>query len=170
VPDTITDRDVAGLGAATTRRASCRVADDAWSLGQHHRIRHEVFVEEQRLFHPSDLDAHDDDPATIKVLGVRGAEAVGAVRLYPLDAAGRRWQGDRLAVLALHRRYAAGAPLVRFAVTTAGELGGEVMLAHIQLPNVPFFERLGWRCDGPVELYVGIQHQPMAIALQAPSG
>ena len=163
MPDTITG------SRAATGRAVCRVADDAWSVEQHHRIRHKVFVEEQRLFRPSDLDAHDDDPATIKVLGLRRAEPVGAVRLYPLDAGGRRWQGDRLAVLPLHRRYAAGAPLVRFAVRTAGELGGEVMIAHIQLPNVSFFERLGWRSDGPVELYVGVEHQPMAIPLQAPS-
>jgi putative N-acetyltransferase (TIGR04045 family) len=164
VPDTATDPEVSD--DAMTRRALCRVADDMWSADQHHRIRHEVFVQEQRLFHPSDLDEHDDDPATIKVLGLRGPDPVGAVRLYPLDAEGHLWQGDRLAVLAMHRRYAAGAPLVRFAVRTAGERGGALMVAHIQLANVPFFERLGWRCDGPVELYVGVEHQPMAIPLQ----
>jgi putative N-acetyltransferase (TIGR04045 family) len=170
VPDTITGRDITGLDVAARRRATCRVADDAWSVDQHHRIRHEVFVDEQRLFYPSDLDGHDADPATIKVLGSWGTEPVGAVRLYPLDVAGELWQGDRLAVLPPHRRYAAGAPLVRFAVRTAGERGGALMVAHIQLANVPFFERLGWRSDGPIERYVGVQHQPMAIELQAPSG
>jgi putative N-acetyltransferase (TIGR04045 family) len=162
VPDTV-------VGPTTGRRTSvCRVADDGWSVDQHHHIRHRVFVEEQRLFHPDDLDAHDDDPATIKALAQRDGEPVGAVRLYPLDPGGARWQGDRLAVLPAHRRYAAGAPLVRFAVRTAGELGGELMVAHIQLVNVAFFERLGWRCDGAVEIYVGVEHQPMAIPLQPP--
>jgi putative N-acetyltransferase (TIGR04045 family) len=169
VPDTLAGPDAKGLDVATRPRASCRVADDAWSVEQHHRIRHQVFVDEQRLFDPTDRDEHDDDVATIKVLGLRGPEPVGAVRLYPLDARGDVWQGDRLAVLPLHRRYAAGAPLVRFAVRTAGERGGALMVAHIQVPNVPFFERLGWRCDGPVELYVGVPHQPMAITLQAPA-
>jgi putative N-acetyltransferase (TIGR04045 family) len=168
VPDTVTSAEITGRTPAG--RVLCRVADDAWSVDQHHRIRHDVFVEEQRLFHPTDVDEHDDDPATIKVLGVRGVEPVGAVRLYPLDAEGRVWQGDRLAVLPTHRRYAAGAPLVRFAVRTAGGRGGELMVAHIQLANVPFFERLGWRRDGPVEFYVGVQHQPMAIPLQPSSG
>lgn len=162
MPDTVT-------GLTTARRAAaCRIADDAWSVDHHHRIRHQVFVEEQRLFHPYDLDDHDDDPATIKVLALREGEPAGAVRLYPLDPGGLRWQGDRLAVLPSHRRYAAGAPLVRFAVRTAGGLGGGLMVAHIQLANVAFFERLGWRCDGPVEVYVGVEHQPMAIDLQGP--
>jgi putative N-acetyltransferase (TIGR04045 family) len=149
------------------RRGSiiCRVADDPWGVEQHHRIRHQVFVDEQRLFSPHDLDGHDDDSATIKVLGLHGGQPVGAVRLFPLDTARVRWQGDRLAVLRPYRRHSAGAPLVRFAVWTAGVLGGEVMTAHIQPANVSFFERLGWRCDGAAEIYVGVEHQPMAIDL-----
>jgi hypothetical protein len=38
-------------------------------------------------------------------------------------------------------------------------------VAHIQLANVAFFEQLGWQCCGPVELYVGVAHQPMVIGL-----
>ena len=39
------------------------------------------------------------------------------------------------------------------------------MMAHIQLANVPFFERLGWAVVGELETYVGLPHQPMAIEL-----
>lgn len=39
------------------------------------------------------------------------------------------------------------------------------MVARVQLPNVRFFERLGWHADGPAEPYVGVIHQPMAIPL-----
>ena len=39
------------------------------------------------------------------------------------------------------------------------------MTAHIQVPNVAFFTRLGWRRDGEVEIYAGRPHQPMAIEL-----
>ena len=80
---------------------------------------------------------------------------------------GRRWQGDRLAVLPEFRSYGLGAPLVRYAVRTAGERGGLVMAAHIQIPNVVFFRRLGWHLDGEVETYAGLPHQPMAIDLRA---
>jgi hypothetical protein len=43
------------------------------------------------------------------------------------------------------------------------------MVAHIQLPNVRFFESLGWRRDGDVETYAGLPHQPMAIDLTGQS-
>ena len=58
-----------------------------------------------------------------------------------------------------------GALLVRFAVATAGERGGHTMVARIQLPNVRFFEQLGWHADGPPGPYHGVMHQPMAIPL-----
>jgi putative N-acetyltransferase (TIGR04045 family) len=150
-----------------TGRVRCDVAGDAWMVSEHHRVRHEVFVREQHLFEPSDRDERDDDAATIKVVATFDGVIGGAVRLYALDAA-EHWQGDRLAVLAAHRRHGLGAPLVRFAVATAGAHGGRVMTAHIQVPNVRFFEHLGWRVDGAEEVYVGVPHVPMAVDLRAP--
>jgi putative N-acetyltransferase (TIGR04045 family) len=140
----------------------CRVVDDPWAAAEHHRIREEVFVHEQRLFRGSDRDARDDDPVTIKVLGVRDGLAGGAVRLYPLDRHGL-WQGDRLAVLAGARGHGLGGPLVRFAVATAADRGGHRMVAHIQPRNVGFFRRLGWHVSGDEEIYVGVPHVPMSI-------
>lgn len=132
----------------------------------HHRIRRDVFVGEQRLFVDTDLDEFDDIASTLKVLAYRDLEPAGTVRLFPLDAAGYQWQGDRLAVLPAFRRFSIGAPLVRFAVQTAGQFGGSVMTAHIQPGNVVFFQHLGWACDGAVETYVGVPHQPMRIDLR----
>jgi putative N-acetyltransferase (TIGR04045 family) len=143
---------------------ACRVADDPWTLAEHHRIREEVFVREQCLFQGSDRDDRDDDTATIKVLGFRDDVAGGAVRLYPLDDAGR-WQGDRLAVLPGTRGHGLGAPLVWFAVAAAAREGGSLMTAHIQPRNVAFFARLGWRVSGEQDIYVGVPHVPMAIDL-----
>jgi len=144
----------------------CRAATSIPDLHEHHRVRHAVFVTEQGIFAPTDLDRHDGDPRTHRVLGLVDGVAAGAVRLYPLDGETGLWQGDRLAVLPEFRVHGLGGPLVRFAVRTAGELGGDVMLAHIQLPNVRFFERLGWCRDGDVEVYCGLAHQPMRIALR----
>lgn len=100
------------------------------------------------------------------MLSLWGPVAGGAVRLYPLDDEGL-WKGDRLAVLDPFRRRRLGAPLVRFAVKTAGERGGHRMLAHVQVPNVPFFVRLGWEPVGEPEEYVGHLHQLMAIDLRS---
>jgi putative N-acetyltransferase (TIGR04045 family) len=149
---------------AAVAETRCGIALAPRDVAAHHAIRLQIFVVEQALFALDDSDEHDLDPATIKVLAWHGAVPGGAVRLHPLARDGS-WQGDRLAVLRPYRQHGLGAPLVRYAVSTAARLGGDVMIAHVQLPNVAWFERLGWRCDGPTEIYVGRPHQPMAIEL-----
>ncbi|WP_300019384.1 MSMEG_0567/Sll0786 family nitrogen starvation N-acetyltransferase [Pseudonocardia sp.] len=141
---------------------SCRLAGAGADLAAHHRVRHAVFVAEQRIFAGSDRDAHDDDPGTLHVLGLVDGEPAGTVRLYPLG--GGWWQGDRLAVLTGHRTAGLGGPLVRFAVATAGAAGGERMVAHVQPANERFFVRLGWIRIADVE-YVGHPHVRMEIPL-----
>ncbi len=142
---------------------ACQLADDAVDdLAAHHRVRHDVFVVEQRIFAGSDRDARDDDPATRHVLGLVDGEPAGTVRLYPLQDGW--WQGDRLAVLPAFRISGLGGPLVRFAVATAGTLGGTRMLARVQAANETFFLRLGWTSLGG-ESYVGHPHVRMEIPL-----
>lgn len=142
----------------------CRATRSAAELDVHLRIRERVFVEEQDMFAGSDRDEHDPDPATIHVLGFLDGEPVGTVRLFPVDTDGT-WQGDRLAVLPGRRARHVAAPLVRYAVRTAGDHGGRLMRAHIQLANVPFFRRLGWTALGGPADYLGRPHQDMVIEL-----
>jgi putative N-acetyltransferase (TIGR04045 family) len=143
---------------------TCRLADGPEERELHLRIRHEVFVREQRLFSPGDRDERDAVATTRHAVGLLGPVVAGAVRFYPLDEAGL-WKGDRLAVLAAFRHHKLGPPLVRFAVRSAADAGGEQMLAYIQPQNVRMFVRLGWRPVGePVE-YVGQPHQRVVIDL-----
>ena len=146
-----------------TREITCRAVAGPDELASHHRIRHAVFVGEQGVFQESDVDAVDARPDVLHVLAFAGDAAVGTVRLYPVDGDGL-WQGDRLAVLSGRRSAGAGGPLVRFAVATAGALGGRRMLAHVQVPNRRFFERLGWTVVG-TETYAGLPHVAMTIDL-----
>lgn len=152
--------DASGAGIA-----SCRLAAGELDLELHYRLRRQVFVDEQGLFDADDRDARDAEPRTLHALGFVGDEAAGAVRLYPLASANREWKGDRLAVLPEHRANHLGVELVRFAVATAGALGGRRMIAHVQLPNVRLFERLGWRADGLPVAFHGAPHQLMSIPL-----
>jgi putative N-acetyltransferase (TIGR04045 family) len=156
-------------------RLACRAVAAPEELAAHFRIRHQVFVVEQGLFRSADgtgagwdRDVHDDDPATVHVVGLLDGVACGTVRLYPVPGVPRRWKGDRLAVLAGHRHLGLGAPLVRFAVATAGLRGGQEMEAYIQPANVTFFEWLGWRPTGGLVTYAGIPHQRMLIRLGSP--
>jgi putative N-acetyltransferase (TIGR04045 family) len=154
--------------SSTTELAvlGCRTAEGADELAWHFDLRRRVFVFEQGIFELDDRDAHDDDERTLHVLGFVDGRVGGAVRLYPLDASGELWKGDRLAVLPEHRACHLGARLVRFAVATAGELGGRRMIAQIQLPNVRFFEHLGWSRSGDPSPFHGVEHQLMDIALE----
>ena len=93
-----------------------------------------MFVEAQRIFEHDDRDGRDEPPATQHAVALAGDDVVGAVRFYPLDGDGL-WKGDRLAVLPAERALQLGAMLVRFAVRTAGELGGRRMVAQIQVPE-----------------------------------
>jgi putative N-acetyltransferase (TIGR04045 family) len=175
------------LTAATQLLTCDAVATEAERCA-HFRIRHQVFVIEQGLFGGSyggvggaggdDTDAHDDDPATIHVIGRADETICGTVRLYPLgpDAGpdtgphtgphtGGRWKGDRLAVLDSYRHLGLGAPLVRFAVSSAARLGGREMEAFIQPANIAFFRWLGWERTGDLVDYAGLPHQRMLIDL-----
>lgn len=158
VSDAPTTGVLAGAG-----RETCRLAADPLDLAAHHAVRRAVFVDEQRLFAGSDRDERDDDPSTLHVVGVVDGCPVGSVRLHPLEAG--TWKGDRLAVLPGHRAGRLGAALVRFAVTTAAERGGDRMVALVQRPNEVFFHRLGWARLGEPVLYVGLPHVRMDIGL-----
>jgi predicted GNAT family N-acyltransferase len=168
---------------------TCRAAATVEERAAHFRIRHQVFVVEQGLFRGAngseasrpgagargsgagqDWDAHDDDPATVHVVGLADGVICGTVRLYPIAGAPGQWKGDRLAVLDGHRHQGLGAPLVRFAVATAGQRGGREMEAYIQPANVRFFQWLGWRPVGGLVTYAGIPHQRMLIGLTTQAG
>jgi putative N-acetyltransferase (TIGR04045 family) len=148
---------------------ACRLAGSPQELAAHFALRRRVFVDEQRVFTQDDRDARDDEPGTLHAVGLLGATICGAVRLYPLDRDGL-WRGDRLAVLREQRASHLGAALVRFAVRTAGERGGRRMIAHVQLPNVGFFETLGWWAEGRPEPFHGLDHQLMATSLTRDPG
>jgi putative N-acetyltransferase (TIGR04045 family) len=152
--------------ATASRCLACHAVSTAGELAVHFRIRHQVFVVEQGLFRSTgDRDVHDDDPATVHVVGFFDRTACGTVRLYPVPGVPGQWKGDRLAVLDGYRQHGLGAPLVRFAVATAGARGGREMEAYIQPANVRFFEWLGWRPTDGLVTYAGIAHQRMLIDL-----
>ena len=150
--------------APTASGSRCRPASGELEQAAHYDVRRRVFVEAQGLFEGSDRDDRDELEDTVHVVGLVDGAIVGAVRLYPLDRRGL-WKGDRLAVLPEVRTRQLGAQLVRFAVATAGALGGQRMVAQVQVQNVRFFEHLGWSTDGPPAPYHRVMHQPMAIPL-----
>lgn len=160
-------------------RLECRRATTPDDLDTHFAIRGAIFVDEQALFTHNDRDTVDNRATVEHVVGYVNGKAAGTVRLYPLSANDTSlvrpqehptdaavWKGDRLAVYPDERNSGIAGSLIRHAVTRAGELGGDRMIALIQVQNVPIFRHLGWIEDGPPALYMGQAHQQMSIGLQ----
>ena len=126
-------------------------------------IRKEVFVLEQKIFSNSDVD--ENDPKSIHLVAEWNSQVVGTVRLFPVNQNGH-WIGGRLAIRKEYRNTGAGELLVREAMQCVKNRGCTKFTAHIQLENVPFFSRVGWKIVGPVKDYFGKPHQLMEADLE----
>lgn len=131
-------------------------------------LRARVFVEEQRIFADHDRDAIDLIATHLVALSTYAHEAdqvVGTVRIHE-EAAGL-WWGSRLAVDRGFRNVGGlGAELIRLAVSTANARGCDRFLAHVQMQNVPLFERLRWRSLEEISFH-GAPHMRMQADLAA---
>lgn len=143
-------------------RINCHVARTPAELDQALATRREVFVKEQGLFSGSDVD--ENDSRSIHLVCEQDGQIVGTVRVYPLNGNGH-WIGGRLAVSKANRSYRAGALLVREAMKRVKKHGCQKFTAEIQLPNVPFFVRLGWHPVGDPTPHLGMLHQTMEADL-----
>ena len=164
---------------AATQLLTCDAVATEAERRAHFRIRHQVFVIEQGMFGGSYGGAGGaaaTTPTCTTTTRPRftssagrtrpSAARSGSTRSDPTpDPTRSRWKGDRLAVLASHRHLGLGAPLVRFAVSSAARLGGREMEAFIQPANIAFFRWLGWRRTGDLVDYAGLPHQRMLIDL-----
>ncbi|MGV4797087.1 MSMEG_0567/Sll0786 family nitrogen starvation N-acetyltransferase [Rhizobium sp. F40D2] len=143
-----------------------RAATEKWELEGAARLRHQVFVEEQRIFADSDRDAIDRAAiplVAIATLAAEPADVVGAVRIHQPSPG--VWWGSRLAVAPAYRKVGRlGAELIRLAVSTANGCGCNEFNAHVQLQNVPLFRRLRWDPVAEIDLH-GVPHMHMLASL-----
>ncbi|WP_305788953.1 MSMEG_0567/sll0787 family protein [Symbioplanes lichenis] len=115
----------------------------------YHRLRRQVFVDEQRLFARDDLDDRDADPRTV-VLVARAADGttLGGVRVGPVDSGPDLgwWVGGRLVVdPAVRGAHGIGPALVRAACAYAEGAGALRFEATVQRRWETMFRRLGWQ-------------------------
>jgi predicted GNAT family N-acyltransferase len=126
------------------------------------RVRRAVFIEEQHV--PEHEEWDDVDPVAIHVLcSVQSApgkrDVVGTGRLEPTGKIGR------VAVLPQYRGSGAGVAMMRRLVEIAAERGFDEVYLNAQTYALGFYERLGFRAEGPVFDEVGIPHQRMRRAV-----
>lgn len=142
------------------KNVTCRIVETEQELLEAYRIRHETFVQEQRLFRNSDRDSFDG--RAVHIVALLDGEVVGTVRVYEKSTG--TWYGGRLAVRKGFRGRVGGL-LVKKAVETVKERKAGRFLAYVQLPNVPFFKRNRWKSVGGVRVYRGTPHQLMEAEL-----
>jgi predicted GNAT family N-acyltransferase len=117
-------------------------------------VRRRVFVQEQGIPESEEMDQMD--PRCRHALAYTAdGQLAGTGRLAPSGKIGR------IAVLPRYRRGGIGAAIVTYLVNQATELGLPQVYLHAQADSVSFYERLGFRAEGPVFDEVGIPHRRM---------
>jgi predicted GNAT family N-acyltransferase len=142
----------------TTPGVDVRTADWARDRVQIQRVRRSVFVEEQRIAEEDEWD--ELDPVVTHVLAFAPGDsakrdAVGTGRLEPTGKIGR------VAVLPQYRGTGTGAALMQRLMDLASERGFTEVYLNAQVTAAGFYERLGFRADGPEFDEVGIPHRRM---------
>jgi putative N-acetyltransferase (TIGR04045 family) len=145
-----------------------RQATLAWEIGGAASLRHRIFVTEQGIFQThdrDDIDRHALPLVAVSTLASEADEVVGTVRIH--ESAPGVWWGSRLAVAQGYRRVGRlGAELIRLAVGTAHARGATAFFAHVQMQNVPLFEKLNWTALEEQSLH-GHPHMKMQADLAA---
>jgi predicted GNAT family N-acyltransferase len=116
-------------------------------------IRHEVFVEEQRV--PVELELDEFDAVSIHALALDGETALGTGRLLPDGHIGR------MAVRHAARGAGIGSLLLLALMQQARQRGDTAVLLHAQLSARGFYERHGYVPEGAVFMDAGIEHIAM---------
>lgn len=126
------------------------------------RVRRTVFIEEQQIAERDEWDELDPvvtHALVFEPLASPKRDAVGTGRLEPTGKIGR------VAVLPPFRGTGAGIAVMRCLMDLAAERGFTEVYLNAQLSAAGFYERLGFRADGPEFDEVGIPHQRMRRAV-----
>jgi predicted GNAT family N-acyltransferase len=118
-------------------------------------LRLAVFVEEQKV--PLEEERDEHDPTALHFLALAAGQPAGTARVL-LKEEGRLAKVTRVAVLPGARGAGLGVALMRHieaAVPAAS------FTLDAQLHALPFYERLGYKAEGPVFMEAGIPHRRM---------
>jgi predicted GNAT family N-acyltransferase len=121
-------------------------------------VRRSVFIEEQQIAERDEWDELDPViPHVLVFIQLASAkrDVVGTGRLEPTGKIGR------VAVLPPYRGTGAGVAVMRRLLDLAAERGFAEVYLNAQASAIGFYERLGFRADGPEFDEVGIPHQRM---------
>lgn len=122
-------------------------------------IRLAVFVEEQGI--PSELELDEEDPLAWHAVAEHDGLSLGTARL----------QGDgkigRMAVLKTYRRQGVAKAMMNVLLDHGQRQGIKQFYLHAQVEAVDFYERFGFKANGPVFNEAGIAHRRMELHIKS---
>jgi len=124
-------------------------------------VRQEVFIREQGV--PEDMELDEYDPGAVHVLAYLNAQCIATARLVRLDA--KSAQIGRMAVLVELRGQGIGTAMLKKLLELAMSEGISSLILHSQVSAVSFYEKLGFKADGPSYQEAGISHRNMILLL-----
>ena len=124
-------------------------------------VRREVFILEQGV--PEELEIDEHDPTALHVLTYSDINCIGTARLViNSDQSG---QIGRMAILRPFRNQGIGRQMMKALIETAKAKGISCLTLHAQVSAMPFYEKLGFKADGPSYMEAGIPHRNMMMVL-----
>ena len=124
-------------------------------------VRQEVFVKEQGV--PVELEIDEFDLSATHVLALKEGEFIGTGRLVVLGDG--QAQIGRMAVLAQFRNQGVGTQILGKLIDLAKMQGIKQLMLHAQVDAIPFYEKLGFKVEGPSYDEAGIPHRNMILLL-----
>ena len=124
-------------------------------------IREEVFIREQGV--PAELELDELDSLATHALAYQGKLCIGTGRLVRLDP--NEAQIGRMAVLDHFRGKGAGKQILSELIAIAKQECVNKLILHSQITAIPFYEKLGFKAEGPSYEEAGITHRNMILLL-----
>ena len=124
-------------------------------------VREEVFVREQKV--PAELELDEFDPFAAHALAYLEARCIGTGRL--VDLGGELYQIGRMAILAQFRNQGIGLKILEKLTDLAKSQGAKSIVLYSQMVAIPFYEKLGFKPEGPIYDEAGIPHRNMILIL-----
>lgn len=140
-----------------------RIEDLGADLEEALEIRHRVFVLEQGV--PVEEERDELDAVALHLLARVDGTPAGTARMV-LDPRQHTGKIGRVAVLPAFRSRGVGRELMEALALRALDRGLVELYLDAQVPVIPFYERLGYRAEGPEFLDAGILHRRMRRRLE----
>jgi predicted GNAT family N-acyltransferase len=123
-------------------------------------IRHEVFVNEQKV--PEELEWDELDQDALHAIVKKDQEVIGTARLIIDNTIARI---GRMAIQKEHRQQGVGQKLLSALTQIAKEKGAQECILHAQTHAIAFYAKADFEPNGPIFDEAGIPHVEMRLIL-----